>query len=191
MGSVRTSILEDLDVYPRTSRRPSTTPSTAKSLLRPGGEIEETDEGLGWDYALVSFSDSMGVKWTRLSRDGELYKQPGRPPWRALVFQTLAQLPILTWLLARWPEKYIMWRFKRRDAVPFSARIYRWLWGYMPIGEPEAWEMPQGAKAQDWPYVYMLSAGRLYRNTGRRALNWYAVIFGLAAVAALLIMPGD
>ncbi|MFJ6271796.1 VTC domain-containing protein, partial [Pseudarthrobacter oxydans] len=31
MGSVRTSILEDLDVYPRTSRRPSTTPSTAKS----------------------------------------------------------------------------------------------------------------------------------------------------------------
>ena len=29
--SVRTSILEDLDVYPRTSRRPSTTPSTAKS----------------------------------------------------------------------------------------------------------------------------------------------------------------
>jgi len=34
MGSVRTSILEDLDVYPRTSRRPSTTPSTAKSLQR-------------------------------------------------------------------------------------------------------------------------------------------------------------
>ena len=31
--SVRTSILEDLDVYPRTSRRPSTTPSTAKSLF--------------------------------------------------------------------------------------------------------------------------------------------------------------
>jgi hypothetical protein len=33
MGSVRTSILEDLDVYPRTSRRPSTTPSTAKSRI--------------------------------------------------------------------------------------------------------------------------------------------------------------
>ena len=31
MGSVRTSILEDLDVYPRTTRWPSTTPSTAKS----------------------------------------------------------------------------------------------------------------------------------------------------------------
>ena len=31
--SVRTSILEDLDVYPRTSRRPSTTPSTAKSRI--------------------------------------------------------------------------------------------------------------------------------------------------------------
>ncbi|SJM44056.1 hypothetical protein CZ774_00545 [Frigoribacterium sp. JB110] len=28
---MRTSILEDLDAYPRTRRRPSTTPSTAKS----------------------------------------------------------------------------------------------------------------------------------------------------------------
>jgi len=38
MGSVRTSILEDLDAYPRTSRRPSTTPSTAKSrFLSPTG----------------------------------------------------------------------------------------------------------------------------------------------------------
>jgi len=32
MVSVRTSILEDLDVFPRTTRLPSTTPSTAKSL---------------------------------------------------------------------------------------------------------------------------------------------------------------
>jgi len=31
MVSVRTSILEDLDVFPRTTRLPSTTPSTAKS----------------------------------------------------------------------------------------------------------------------------------------------------------------
>lgn len=31
MGSVRTSILEDLDAYPRTSRGPSTTPSITKS----------------------------------------------------------------------------------------------------------------------------------------------------------------
>ncbi|WP_219722631.1 hypothetical protein, partial [Brevibacterium luteolum] len=33
MGSVRTSILEDLDVYPRTNRWLSPTPSTAKSPL--------------------------------------------------------------------------------------------------------------------------------------------------------------
>ncbi|CUW19851.1 putative protein without homology [Propionibacterium freudenreichii subsp. shermanii] len=31
MVSVRTSILEDLDAYPRTSRRSRATPSTAKS----------------------------------------------------------------------------------------------------------------------------------------------------------------
>lgn len=31
MGSVGTSILEDLDTYPRTSRCPSTTPSISKS----------------------------------------------------------------------------------------------------------------------------------------------------------------
>jgi hypothetical protein len=36
MGSVRTSILEDLDAYPRTSRPPSPTPSSAKSLINPG-----------------------------------------------------------------------------------------------------------------------------------------------------------
>ncbi|WP_319944144.1 type IIL restriction-modification enzyme MmeI [Microbacterium sp. J1-1] len=39
MGSVRTSILEDLDVYPRTSRRPSTTPSTAKSRFSGSDEF--------------------------------------------------------------------------------------------------------------------------------------------------------
>ncbi|MFK4790734.1 hypothetical protein, partial [Microbacterium sp. ZW T5_56] len=33
MVSVRTSILEDLDAYPRTNRPPSLTPSTAKSLF--------------------------------------------------------------------------------------------------------------------------------------------------------------
>jgi hypothetical protein len=31
MGSVGTSILEDLDAYPRTTSRPTTTPSSAKS----------------------------------------------------------------------------------------------------------------------------------------------------------------
>ncbi len=40
MGSVRTSILEDLDVYPRTSRRPSTTPSTAKSQKTVNGNFQ-------------------------------------------------------------------------------------------------------------------------------------------------------
>lgn len=42
MGSVGTSILEDLDVYPRTSRPPPTTPSTAKSPL----QLAET---MRWD----------------------------------------------------------------------------------------------------------------------------------------------
>lgn len=35
MSSVGTSILKDLDVYPRTSRPPPTTPSTAKSQKSP------------------------------------------------------------------------------------------------------------------------------------------------------------
>ena len=34
MGSVGTSILEDLDAYPRTTSRPTTTPSSAKSRQR-------------------------------------------------------------------------------------------------------------------------------------------------------------
>ena len=34
MGSIETSILGDLDAYPRTSRRPSATPSTAKNRKR-------------------------------------------------------------------------------------------------------------------------------------------------------------
>ena len=38
-GSVRTSILEDLDVYPRTGRNPTTTPSTAKSPFEQLQEI--------------------------------------------------------------------------------------------------------------------------------------------------------
>lgn len=49
MSSVGTSILEDLDVYPRTSRPPPTTPSTAKSPISrrrdAAGCIVHSDRG--------------------------------------------------------------------------------------------------------------------------------------------------
>ncbi|WP_394278390.1 Lsr2 family protein [Microbacterium sp.] len=43
MVSVRTSILEDLDAYPRTSRRSRATPSTAKSRFSVDGRDYEID----------------------------------------------------------------------------------------------------------------------------------------------------
>lgn len=133
------------------------------SMLRPGEEVELHDEQRGWDYAVLTFTDATGVTWARISQTGALFRAPGRPSTRCLAFQFLAQLPVLKWILSDLPNRYLLWRFKRKEGVPLFARIYRWLWGYMPIGEPEPWEMPQGGKRQDWPYEYMLALGRFER----------------------------
>lgn len=134
------------------------------SMLRPSEEVEVDDQQLGWDFAVLNFTDALGVRWTRISNTGALFRQSGRPPARCLVFQFLAQLPLLKWILRDLPNKYLIWRFQRKESVPVFARVYRWFWGYMPIGEPEPWEMPQGGKAQDWPYEYMLGLRRLERK---------------------------
>lgn len=163
------------EAYVAGTERPSTTTDNAKpihladSMLRPGEEVELHDEQLGWDYAVLRFTDATGIRWVRVSQTGALFREQGPPSARSLAFQFLAQLPVLKWILSDLPNKYLLWRFKRKEGVPLFARIYRWLWGYMPIGEPEPWEMPQGGKRQDWPYEYMLALGRFERAAKRKA----------------------
>lgn len=135
------------------------------TMLRPGQELEISDVQFGWDYAVLRFIDAVGTRWVRVSSTGLLVKESGPPPVRCLVFQFLAQLPGSKWLLATLPERYLSWRFRRKPGVPPFARVYRWLWGYLPIGEPDPWALPQGANARDWPYEYMLAMGRLERRS--------------------------
>lgn len=134
------------------------------TVVRPGQELEIPDTQFDWDYAVLRFTDAVGTHWVRVSSTGLLAKESEPPPVRCLVFQFLAQLPGLKWLLATLPERYLSWRFRRLAGVPLFARVYRWLWGYMPIGEPDPWTLPQGAKAADWPYEGMLSLGRFERD---------------------------
>ena len=134
------------------------------TMLRPGQELEIRDDQFGWDHAVLRFTDAVGTRWVRVSSTGLLVKESGPPPARCLVFQFLAQVPGLKLLLATLPRKYLSWRFRRKLGVPFFARVYRWLWGYMPIGEPDPWALPQGANAKDWPYEYMLQLGRFERQ---------------------------
>lgn len=157
------------DAYVAGTERASATVETlnpihlSDSMLRPGEEVEVHDEQVGWDYAVLRFSDATGVRWVRISQTGALFREASRPSATSVVFQFLAQLPVLKWLLSDLPNKYLVWRFKRKEGVPLFARIYRRLWGGMPIGEPDSWEMPQGGKPQDWPYEYMLALGRFER----------------------------
>ena len=138
--------------------------SLPDTMLRPGQEFEMRDTQFGWDYAVLRFADAVGTRWVRVSSTGFLIEESEPPPARCLAFQFLAQVPGLKWLLATLPIKYLSWRFKRKPSVPFSARVYRWLWGYMPIGEPDSWALPQGANARDWPYEAMLAMGRFERK---------------------------
>lgn len=130
----------------------------ANTMLRPGQEFEIEDRQFGWDYAVFRFSDAVGT------RSGLLIRESGPSPARILAFHVLAQLPVLKWLLATLPKRYLLWRFRRKPGVPLFARAYRWLWGSMPSGEPDPWTLPQGAKAEDWPYEGMLSLGRFERD---------------------------
>lgn len=162
------------DAYVAGTERGSTANEAAKpihlsdSMLRPGEEVEVHDEQLGWDYAVLRFTDATGVRWVRISQTGALFQEAGAPTARSLAFQFLAQLPGLKWLLADLPNEYLSWHFRRTEGVPVFARVYRWLWGYMPIGEPDPWEMPQGGNRQDWPYESMLALGRFERANRNR-----------------------
>lgn len=134
------------------------------TMLRPGQELEIRDVQFGWDYAVLRFTDAVGTRWVRVSSTGLLVKESGPPPLRCIVVQFLAPLPGLKWLLTTLPEEYLSWRFRRKPGVPLFARVYRWLWGCMPTGEPDPWALPQGADARDWPYEYVLAHGRLERS---------------------------
>ncbi|MBN9179485.1 MAG: hypothetical protein J0J00_02885, partial [Microbacterium sp.] len=69
MVSVRTSILEDLDAYPRTSRRSRATPSTAKSqfvalvdYLEDGHERERIEARIGEAFSEVRVELLLGLR---------------------------------------------------------------------------------------------------------------------------------
>ncbi|MGG5175593.1 RNA polymerase sigma factor [Pseudarthrobacter sp. J1763] len=97
---MRTSILEDLDVYPRTSRRPSTTPSTAKSLFRLAWQKSELHPGIGW--LLATARNVVGNEYKarersqmlqeRLQQEAMAAESEHNTNERALVAQVLEQL---------------------------------------------------------------------------------------------------
>lgn len=142
---------------------------THETSLRPHEEREFRDTQHEWDSAVFSFADSDGRHWVRLSDTGELHPVFFVLPRRSRIYQTLAQLPVLRLLLIRWPEKYANWRAYRTNKVPLSARIIRFWWGHVPIGEPDSWDMPEGWPSRDWPYEQLLGDVRLRRSREQTA----------------------
>ncbi|MFJ6229382.1 hypothetical protein ACIQF8_05265, partial [Pseudarthrobacter sp. NPDC092184] len=156
MGSVRTSILEDLDVYPRTSRRPSTTPSTAKSLFT---YLEKNPSTSGRDD--VRFHDmSHGESFLELA----VNRFRGRGLWvldepeSALSFSgCLSLLGVLKDLLASGESQVIMSTHSPLLAALPGARI-------LEVG-------PWGLRPQSWEELDLVDSWRSFLDGPQRYLR--------------------
>ncbi len=105
--------------------------------------------------------------------DGKLWNASARQPtWRSRLTQGIfltPRLKWLTWIIHTMPHKHADRIFREtKSGVPWSARWVRFTWGYVPMAEPDPWDMPSGAPPNEWPYDFWIDVTRRQNQRQRR-----------------------
>lgn len=137
-----------------------------ENLLRPHAEMKLEGFRDEQDAVRLEFADARGKSWVRLSNNGRLYEGSPEMRWWQRAYQALANIPGLHLILNSWPNQYAFWRASKTNKTPLTARWIRFWWGYMPVGDPLAWDRPDDWEhPKEWPYEMFLG---LARDVARR-----------------------
>lgn len=141
--------------------------------ILPGEALTYEGEPLHSHNLRLYFVDGAGIPWIKDTSDGKLWCiESPRPTLRSKITQGIVRthwLGWLAWLIHHAPHKYADRRFRQTEAgIPWSARWIRFSWGFVPIGEPDVWDMPAGAPAREWPYDFWIDLQRRHSQRIRR-----------------------
>lgn len=139
----------------------------------PGESLVYEGDPLPSQYLRLRFTDGAGVAWVKDTFDGKLWNASGRQPtWRSRITQGIfltPRLKWLTWIIHTMPRKHADRRFREtKSGVPWSARWVRFTWGYVPMAEPDPWDMPSGAPPNEWTYDFWIDVTRRQNQRQRR-----------------------
>lgn len=163
----RTDYLSEQVRFPQSVQQPfglSILP--AEALVYDGEYLPSSD-------LVLSFTDGAGVTWVKTTFDGQLWRAIPRPvTLRSKLTQWIQRtrwLGWLAWIVHTAPYRHATLRFRQtKSGIPWSARWVRFTWGSCPIGEPEPWDLPIGAPANEWPYDAWIDVARRSEQRRRR-----------------------
>ncbi len=129
--------------------------------LKPEGEwsiwrdVNDSHRDDGLDagtpaFAVIEFRDEAGMLWERRSDTGELRRRQRQLRWwQGAIQWSSGHVPGFDALVMHPIQRRVTKSAFRRgpDHVPYSLRVYRWLWGYWGGGEGHPWLRPEGAPA--------------------------------------------